>query len=167
MFPLECFVSGCILLFVEESSFRLRFFFDFLRRWDFLRRQPCPDRFGFFSLFICSFPCFSGGRYPPVIHPVSMSIHATPCSRVKKYIPDNRNGYSAGNTAKTISSSTSTRLVNSVGRIIVFFPSARNNIPTDKNKAVPGAVLQWHKLPEAASVPLPVHKKDCFLPYQP
>ena len=32
---------------------------------------------------------------------------------------------------------------------------------------VPEAALQWHKLPEAASVPLPAHKKDCFLPYQP
>ena len=55
-----------------------------------------PDCFGFFPRFFCSFSCFSDGRYPPVIHPVSMSIHATPCSSVKKYIPANRNECSAG-----------------------------------------------------------------------
>lgn len=167
MFPLECFVSCCILLFCGRILFPAAFLFRLSPPVSFFTPPAVSGPLRILFPFYLLISLFSGGRYPPVIHPVSMSIHATPCSRVKKYIPDNRNGYSAGNTAKTISSSASTRLVNSVGSSIVFFPSARNNIPTDKNKAVPGAALQWHKLPEAASVPLPVHKKDCFLPYQP
>lgn len=155
MFPLECFVSCCILLFCGRILFPAAFLFRLSPPVSFFAPPAVSGPLRILSPFICSFPCFSGGRYPPVIHPVSMSIHATPCNRVKKYIPDNRNGYSAGNTAKTINSSASTRLVNSVGSSIVFFPSARNNIPTDKKQSSTGSSAAMAQTARSRICPTP------------
>lgn len=142
MFPLECFVSCCILLFCGRILFPAAFLFRLSPPVSFFAPPAVSGPLRILFPFYLLISLFSGGRYPPVIHPVSMSIHATPCSRVKKYIPDNRNGYSAGNTAKTTNSSASTRLVNSVGRIIVFFLLPETTFPPTKNKAAPGAVLR-------------------------